>query len=412
MRKAKELKPLAIKQLTKPGLHFVGGVAGLGLQVLPTGGRSWVLRVMIGDKRRNLGLGGFPDVTLTGAREAARQAREKIKVGIDPIAEKRAARSALSAARDKALTFQAAAEAYIAAHEAGWRNAKHREQWAHSLASFAFPKIGHLLVQDVQLSHVMAILEPIWLEKTETATRLRGRIEQVLDWATARGYRDGLNPARWRGHLDKLLAAPAKIAKVKHYAALPYAEMAGFMKRLRTMEGMGARCLEFTILCATRNGEARLSVWSEIDMEAAVWVIPGDRMKMGKEHRVPLSDAALSLLRALPRMAGTDLVFPASRGGPMSDMTLVAVLRRMEGVNAVVHGFRSSFRDWASETTNYPHNVAEMALAHAIGNKVEAAYRRGDLFEKRKLMMQDWAAFCAKTESGNVVSMKPKKVQA
>ncbi|MDE2135502.1 MAG: integrase arm-type DNA-binding domain-containing protein [Alphaproteobacteria bacterium] len=410
-RKAKELGALAVSRLTEPGAHAVGGVDGLTLQVTEAGARSWLLRYSAGVKRREMGLGSYPTLTVAGARDAARQAREQIRAGIDPIAEKKAARSALSAAQGKEKTFKACAEDYIAAHEAGWRNAKHREQWGHSLASFAYPKIGNMLVRDVELPHVMAILEPIWQTKTETATRLRGRIEQVLDYAAVCGHRDGLNPARWRGHLDKTLTAPAKIAKVKHYAALPFSEMGDFMKRLRKQEGTGARAVEFAILTAARSGEVRLSVWSEIDMEAAVWTVPAERMKAGKEHRVPLSADAVKLLRALPRMAGTALVFPASRGGPMSDMTMVAVLRRM-GVNAVVHGFRSSFRDWASEQTNYPHNAAEMALAHSIGNKVEAAYRRGDLFEKRKLMMQDWAAFCAKTESGNVVSIKSKKVRA
>ena len=393
-RKAKELGPLAVSKLSDPGLHFVGGVSGLALQVLPTGGRTWVLRATIGDKRRDMGLGGYPDVTLAGARVAARSARELIRSGKDPIVEARAAASALRASRASNVTFEQAARSYIAAHEAAWRNAKHAQQWRNTLNTYAYPIVGSLLVRDVDLPHVMQILEPIWATKTETATRLRGRIEQVLDWAGARGYRDGLNPARWRGHLDKLLARPSKITRVEHQAAIPVADVGNFMQRLRRAGGMGARALEFAILTAARSGEVRGANWSEIDLTARVWTVPADRMKAGRAHRVPLSAPAIALLRKLPRMVGTNLVFPAPRGGMLSDMTLTAVVRRLK-VPAVPHGFRSTFRDWASEHTNYPRDVAEMALAHAIGDKVEAAYRRGDLFEKRRLMMAAWATFCA-----------------
>jgi integrase len=400
-RKANEMGALAVSRLTAPGMHYVGGVAGLALQVLPTGGRTWILRATIAGKRRDMGLGGYPDVTLAGAREAARIARDKIRNGVDPIAERKAAQIALRANPGKEMTFKAAALAYIAAHEAGWRNAKHAQQWKNSLQAHAYPVIGALSVRDVELSHITKILDPIWQTRTETATRLRGRIEQVLDWATVRGYREGLNPARWRGHLDKLLTAPSKVAKVKHHQALPWAEMGSFMKRLHEAEGMGARALEFTILTAARSGEVRGATWGEINLEAAEWNVPGERMKARKHHRVPLSAAAVALLKALPRAAGCDLVFPATRGGQLSDMTLTAVLRRM-GVEAVPHGFRSTFRDWASECTNYPRDAAEMALAHTIGDKVEAAYRRGDLFEKRVLMMADWATFLAKAQTNSI----------
>jgi integrase len=392
-RKAKELAPIVVSRLKKPGLHFVGGVSGLGLQVLPTGGRTWVLRVTIGGKRRDMGLGGYPDVTLSGAREAARKAREMIRDGKDPITEARAAASALRASRAKDMTFQQAAWAYIAAHESGWRNAKHVQQWKNTLSAYVFPSIGGLSVRHIELVHILSILEPIWKTKTATATRLRGRLEQILDWATARGHRNGLNPARWRGHLDKLLVRPSKVSRVEHHSALPYLEIGSFMQRLRELVGSGARALEFAILTAARSGEVRGATWPEIDFDKAIWTIPDQRMKLGREHRVPLSTAALTLLRALPRIHGTVLVFPAPRGGPLSDMTLTAVVRRM-GVAAVPHGFRSTFRDWASECTNYPRDAAEMALAHAIGDKVEAAYRRGDLFEKRRRMMADWASFC------------------
>jgi integrase len=410
-RKASELGALVVSRLNQPGLHFVGGVSGLALQVLPTGARTWVLRATIGNRRRDMGLGGYPDVTLAGAREAARAARDQIRAGIDPIQQKRAVRSALCAAQGKAISFKECAETYLRAHEAGWKNAKHRQQWTNSLAAYAYPKIGGLLARDIELTHVMAILEPIWQTKTQTAKRLRGRIEHVLDWATTRGYRDGLNPARWRGHLDKLLAAPSKMAKVKHHRALPLHDMGEFIGRLRSAAGTGARALEFLILTAARSGEVRGATWEEIDLEGRTWTIPAARMKAGKDHRVALSRSAVKLLSDLPRDAGAKLVFHAPRGGQLSDMTLTAVVRRM-GTKAVPHGFRSTFRDWAAECTNYPREVAEMALAHSIGNKVEAAYRRGDLFEKRKLMMADWATFCAKPRSGAVITMERKKATA
>ncbi len=404
--KAKELGPLAVSKLTAPGLHFVGGVAGLALQVLPGGGRTWVLRATMGGRRRDMGLGGYPDVPLADARNAARKARELIREGLDPIEEARALISARRATAAKDITFKAATAAYIAAHEAGWRNAKHAQQWTNTLAAYAEPVIGDLLVRDIELTHILAILEPIWTAKTETATRLRGRIEQVLDWATARGHRQGLNPARWRGHLDKLLAKPSKVARVEHRTALPVSEIGAFIADLRGAEGMGARALEFVILTAARSGEVRGATWAEIDLKARTWTIPGARMKAGREHRVPLSDQAVALLEALPRVEGIDLVFVAPRGGALSDMTLTAVLRRMK-VPAVPHGFRSTFRDWASERTNYPRDAAEMALAHAIGDKVEAAYRRGDLFEKRRRMMADWATFCGQpVVSEGVVSIR------
>ncbi len=388
---------MEVSRLAVPGLHFVGGVAGLAMQIQTSGARSWVLRISIAGKRREMGLGGFPDVTLADARRRARDEREKADRGVDPIDERRFAAIKLRAEQAKAFTFKASALAYIEAHEPGWRNAKHAEQWRNTLAS-TYPSIGQLQVRDVTLPHVLGVLEPIWKVRTETASRLRGRIESVLDWATVRGYRDGLNPARWKGHLDHLLPSPGKIKKTGHHAAVPVGEVGAFMKALRAMEGIGARALEFVILTAARSGEVRGATWREIDLDAATWTVPGVRMKAGKEHRVPLSAASLALLRGLSRSSGTDLVFPAPRGGVLSDMTLVAVIRRMQ-IEAVPHGFRSSFRDWCSERTSYPREVAEMALAHTIGNKVEAAYRRGDLLEKRRPMMRDWAAFCAKPEA-------------
>lgn len=404
-RKARELGPLAVSRLTEPGFHFVGGVAGLALQVLPTGGRSWVLRVTIGNKRRNMGLGGYPDVTLARAREKARDARELIENGKDPIAARAEAKRSLKAADAFTITFSEAAKSYIGAHEASWRNDKHRQQWRNSLEAYANPVIGKLPVREIDRANVLKILDPIWQTKTETAKRVRGRIEQVLDWATVRGYREGLNPARWRGWLEHELSKPSKVAKVKHHTALDWREIGAFMVRLRKAEGMGARALEFAILTACRSGEVRGALWAEIDLDAAIWTIPADRMKASKEHSVPLSDAAVALLKALPRMAGTDYVFPAPRGGQLSDMTLSAVLRRMN-LDAVPHGFRSTFREWAGESSGHPREVIEHALAHQLADKAEAAYQRGSLFPKRVKLMQDWANFCAKPLPANVIPMQ------
>lgn len=392
-RKAKELSALEVGRLTVPGNHAVGGVAGLYLYVNDAGARSWVLRVMVGDKRRHMGLGGFPDVTLSQAKEKARQARVAIGQGMDPIVERKAVLSKLRAQQAQEKTFEQAANAYIESHGDGWRNPKHRAQWFSTLETYAFPVMGKLLVRDVALEHVLSVLEPIWKSKTETASRLRGRIENVLDWASARQYRTGENPARWKGMLDKLLPAPTKVKKVEHHRALSIDALPGFMTQLSGRVGTAARALEFTILTAARSGEVRGANWSEIDLENRVWTVPAERMKAGKEHRVPLSQEALRVLRAQPMIAGVDLVFPAPRGRSLSDMALTEVMRRME-VDAVPHGFRSTFRDWAGERTHFPRDLAEQALAHTLESKVEAAYRRGDALEKRRVMMQAWADYC------------------
>jgi integrase len=394
---AKELSALVVSRLKKPGMHAVGLVPGLHLQVTDSGARSWILRIKMGDKRPEIGLGGYPAVTLADARQKAREYRDHIRSGRDPVAERRAANSARDAANAAALTFKQCAEKYIEAHEAGWRNAKHAAQWRNTLEQYAYPVVGETIVRHVALPQVLAVLEPIWKAKTETASRLRGRLEAVLDWAAIRGYREADNPARWRGHLDKLLPRPSKVARKKHHPALTIAQIGTFMTRLRAVEGEGAKALEFAILTAARSGEVRGATWSEIDLKTAVWTVPGSRMKAGKEHRVPLSPAAVALLAARTKGVADDLVFESPRGGQLSDMTLTAVLRRLK-IEAVPHGFRSTFRDWVAERTNYPNEVAEMALAHAIGDKVEAAYRRGDLFEKRRRMMEDWAAFLDKEE--------------
>ncbi len=393
-RKAKELTALVVGRLSVPGHHTVGGVDGLYLYINAAGARSWVLRTMVGGKRRHMGLGGFPDVPLAKAREKARSAREEIAKGIDPIAQRTAAASLLRAQQATEKTFEQAAEAYIEAHGDTWKNAKHRAQWTSTLETYAYPFMGKLLVRDIGQEHVLNALEPIWKTKNETASRLRGRIESVLDWATVRKYRTGENPARWKGHLDMLLPASSKVQKVEHHRALPIDLMPNFIVELRKREGIAARALEFAIFCAARSGEVRGACWSEIDLGTGVWTIPALRMKSGKEHRVPLTESTIRILNAQSRQDGNDLVFPAPRGGQLSDMTLTAVMRRMK-VDAVPHGFRSTFRDWAGERTNYPREMAEQALAHTLVNKVEAAYRRGDALEKRRQMMEDWAKFCA-----------------
>jgi integrase len=361
-KKAKELKPIEVARLTASGFHAVGGVAGLHLRVSDSGARSWIARLLVGRKRRDIGLGGYPDVPLSQARERTREAREKIRNGIDPVEARRAALTSLRGT----LTFDQAAERLISAKSPEWKNAKHAAQWVATLKTYASPTVGNMPVDQIELSHVVDILTPIWREKTETATRLRSRIEAVLSWATASGYRSGENPARWRGNLDAgILPRAGKIRKVVHHAAVPIDDVPGFMAQLRQREGVAARALEFLILTATRSGEVRGAQWSEIDLEAATWTIPAERMKAGKAHSVPLTAPALAILREIPRVAGSDIVFWGASGGPLSDMTLSAIMRRMK-VDAVPHGFRSSFRDWASERTNYPLQVSEMVLVLAL----------------------------------------------
>ncbi len=405
---AKVKTPIEIQRLVTPGFHSVGYVPGLHLRIKPTGTRYWVLRATVGALRRDIGLGAYPGVTLAEAREKAKSARDAIATGTDPVDTAREARSALKAAQAKAVTFEEAAAAYIATHKVSWSNQKHAKQWTSTLTTYAYPVIGSMLVRHVEQAHVLKILGSIWETKTETATRLRSRIESVMDWARGRGYCTGDNPAAWKGNLDAQLPAPEKVTKVKHHSALPANQVGSFMSRLKSSEGVGARALEFVILTAARSGEVRGATWAEIDLKAKLWTVPAERMKMRKEHRVPLSEAAIRILNDLSnqRVAGVELIFAGSKGGAISDMTMTALLRRME-VDAVPHGFRSTFRDWVSECTNYPGDVAEMALAHAIGDKVEAAYRRGDLFEKRRRLMDDWAAFLAlpSVTDSNVIPM-------
>jgi len=389
------LTPLNVKN-AKPGRHADG--QGLHLLVKESGSRSWVYRYMIRGTSRDVGLGaaGPGGLSLADARDVATALRLKVKAGIDPLAERQEAEAAAiaraQAAKAASVTFRTAADTYIAANEGNWRNDKHRQQWKNTLSTYAYPIIGDLAVADITTGHVLQILEPIWKEKAETASRLRGRIETILDAAKARGHRDGENPARWRGHIAQILPPRAKLTR-GHHKALPYEALPGFITRLRMREAVAAKALEFTILTGARSGEVIGALWEEIDLDKAIWTVPAERMKAGKEHRVPLSPRAVQILEATSQF-GSKWLFPATRGGKMSSMAMTMLLRRMD-VAVTVHGFRSAFRDWAAECTSYAHEVAEMALAHTIENKVERAYRRGDLFEKRRLLMDEWATYCS-----------------
>ena len=393
-KKAKELSAVQVKRLERPGFHAVGGVAGLHLQVKESGARSWILRSVVGSRRRDIGLGGYPDITLAGARDKAREAREQILQGIDPIEARKAARLALIAEQALQLTFAEAAVQCHATKAPEFRNAKHASDWISSIIRYANPKIGKLSVAQVELAHIVSVLKPIWTTKTETATRVRQRIEAILSWAAVSGYRTGDNPARWKGNLEHALAKPSKVRKVKHFAALPWQKVGAFMVDLRMRDGISARALEFAILTATRSGEVRGATWEEIDFDTKVWTIPSERMKAGKPHRVPLSGPVIDLLNKMPRFEGSPYVFSSVRGGRLSDMALSAVTRRMK-VDAVPHGFRSSFKDWCRSSTAYPDEVSELALAHVSSDATRVAYARDELLPKRTNLMRDWAKYCA-----------------
>jgi integrase len=383
-----------VKQTKEPGYHGDGG--GLVLRVTDNGVKGWLYRYKANGKVREMGLGPVRDVSLAEAREAAREARRLRRAGIDPIDAKRARKDSAKLEAAKAVTFTECAESYIKAHRAGWTSAKHAEQWETTLRTYAYPVFGSLQVAAVDTALVLKALEPIWATKNETAGRVRGRIESVLDWAKVRGYRHGENPARWRGHLDKMLARPSKVQPVEHHAAMPYAALPGFMTKLRTRGGAGALALEFCILTAARSGEVFGARWSEIDMAAAVWVIPKERMKARVEHRVPLSVSALAVLRRAEALKVNDLVFPGQKPGRgLSDIGMSWVIEAMGHSDITTHGFRSSFRDRAAERTTFQREVIEAALAHAVGDKTERAYARSDLFDKRRELMTAWATYCS-----------------
>jgi integrase len=389
----RKLSAVFVTQVTQPGRYHDGG--GLYLQVRGTDKKAWLFRF----RRRWMGLGPVRDVSLAEARAAAAKCRKMLLAGIDPLEARRSDKRKVLAG----TSFKECAERYIASHQAAWRNLKHRQQWSGTLSTYAYPVLGDFPVATVDTGLILKVLEPIWTTKAETASRLRGRIESVLDWAKARDYRQGDNPARWRGHLDHLLPAPRKVRAVNHLAALPYVEMPEFMQALRECDGVAPRALEFVILTAARTGEAIGATWDEIAGD--VWTIPGARMKSGREHRVPLSDAALELLSNLPRENG--YLFAGMRpNSHLSDTAMLKLLERMGRADLTTHGFRSTFRDWVSERTNYPRDIAEAALAHAISDKTEAAYRRGDALDKRRRLMAEWARYCAEPiPTGGVVAL-------
>lgn len=403
-KKAKELSAIAVSKLKKQGRHAVGGVDGLYLRIAGQS-RSWVFSFTIGTRinakdqevprRRFMGLGSFPEVSLADAREKAREYRKMIRDGIDPLEEQKKSKIKAAEKSAKKITFTDCVESVLAMKATELKNVKHLAQWRTTLETYAYPFIGKKCVNDITKSDILKILEPIWLIKNETASRVRGRIETVLDYAKAREYFTGDNPAAWKGCLKPLLPQPKKIQNTKHHAALPYSEIKQFMLELRKRNGIAARALEFSILTVARSNEVRGASWSEIDFESCIWIIPSERMKAGKEHRVPLSSLTINLLKEIPRFIGNDLIFPAPRGGRLSDMSLTAVLKRMDYGHITQHGFRSTFRDWAGETTNFAREVIEHALAHQLKDKSEAAYQRGDLLAKRAKLMYEWTEYCA-----------------
>ncbi|MDZ7594424.1 MAG: integrase arm-type DNA-binding domain-containing protein [Thiobacillus sp.] len=420
------LTELKIKH-AKPGYWL--DADGLYLQVSDSGAKSWIYRFQINGRRREMGLGSLGHVAAKEARRRAAEARSMVHNKVDPLEHRKqqaqagAVRAAEVAAG--AITFKKVSLEYIEANRAGWKKDKHANQWLSSLSSHAYPVMGETPVGEIDTAIVLEVLNPIWLTKTETAKRLRGRIEQILSYAKVKGYRQGENSAAWRGHLENVLPQPGKIAPVIPQPALPYDRMSEFTGMLRQREGVSVLCLEFVTLTACRSGEALQAKWSEIDEEKRVWIIPADRMKVNREHRVPLSDSALAVLAKAKEICQGEYIFPGVRSGkPMTDMSLSMLVRRMNesrakqglekwvdkrsGGEIVPHGLRSSFRDWAAEATHYPGEMAEMALSHTVGNKVEAAYRRGDMFEKRRQMMADWAAWCEPKKSATVTPAKSK----
>ncbi|MCF7996180.1 MAG: integrase arm-type DNA-binding domain-containing protein [Chromatiaceae bacterium] len=392
-----------------PGKHEDG--EGLRLVVTKTGSRKWVLRYQLSGRRREMGLGTYPAVSLKLARDKAAQARSQAAQGVDPI-------SARAKVETTTPTFTQAAARFIRSKRHEWSNRKHARQWAATIRTYAKPVIGQKPVDTITTEQVLAILQPLWTSRTETAKRVQGRIENILDFASAMKWRDQSNPARWRGHLDKLLPSATKVKRqqnggtTRHHPAMPYSAVPGFMSELQQLGSVSALALQFTILTAARTSEVLLATWSEVDLEAAIWTIPASRTKARREHRVPLTEAAMAVLRRVPRVEGNNHIFTGARQGrPLSNMAMLQVMRGLGyGVNGdrgdyVPHGFRSGFRDWAGEVSSFPRDVCEMALGHVIESKVEAAYRRGDLFEKRRRMMSEWAEWCGKGTEKNVVNI-------
>jgi len=393
---AKALTAIEVKRIDGKGFHMVGTVSGLGLKISASGARSWILRTQIKSRRTDMGLGAYPAITLARAHELARAAKDSIKDGRDPINERRDTQAA------NEWTFQRCAEIYIKTYRPTWKSDKHAQQWENTLATYAYPKIGKTPVRNITMANVLEVIEPDWKKKTETMNRVRQRLEAVLAWAGVHGYREKYNPAVWHNNIAKVLPKP-KDSKPEPHPALQIKDVQAFTKALNAADGQGAKCLFFEMLTACRSGEARGATWSEIDLEAAEWLIPAERMKAGAAHRVPLSDAAVTLLKSLVKFEGTDLIFVGNENKQLSDMTLGAVIKRMnepkviwtddKGRPVVPHGLRSTFGTWAQDKTHYPSELREHALAHRVGNATTQSYERGDQFEKRRGMMQAWADF-------------------
>jgi integrase len=401
-RTLNRLTTLKVSRTKRPGMYADGG--GLYLRIADGGSKQWIYRYVTNGRCRDMGIGPCHVLTLAEARERARNASKLRLDGLDPIAYKREQRSAAIVAAAKAMSFRQCAEGFIKDNEAEWTHPKHRQAWEMTLAKYVYPKLGELPVKMIDTTLVLDAIKPLWARVPETASRVRGRIEAVLGWATVHNYRTGDNPARWQNHLEQVLPARTKVAKIEHHAALPYAQAAGFMGKLRQDTSIMARCLEFITLTAARLGEAAGATWKEIDLEARTWTIPAKRMKAGKEHKVPLSPAAIALLKDMRAIRQSDYVFPGyKQGRPLGHNAVWTVAKRAGGADITVHGLRSTFRDWAAERTNFPNEVVEMALAHAIPSAVEAAYRHGDLFEKRRRLMEAWAEFCGKPAAGGKI---------
>ena len=405
-KKAAGLTARQVQTVKTPGMFADGN--GLYLQVTPTGGKTWIFRYQIAGRRREMGIGPLSAYSLADARERAAAARRLVIEGADPIEQRAQQEAAIALTAARAMTFRECAEAFIDTNRARWSNAKHAAQWTATLETYAYPVIGDLPIAGIDTTLVLKVVEPIWRTKTETASRVRGRIEAVLDYAKVRGYRDGDNPARWKGHLHMILPAKGAVAPVEHHASIAYADMPAFWPRLQVQDGLGARALELCILTACRSGEVLGARWDEVDIDRQIWTIPAERMKAGAEHRVPLTEPAVALLLKMASIRRGDFVFEGQSNRPLSNMAMAMVLRRM-GIDATPHGFRSTFRTWTAECTLAPHEVAEAALAHTIGDRVVAAYQRGDLFEKRRKLMEGWALFCTTpTATGNVVPLARK----
>jgi integrase len=402
-RPLNRLTALKVKRAKGPGMYADGG--SLYLRIAEGGSRQWIFRYVANGRMRDMGIGPVHTLTLQEARERAIEARKLRLDGIDPIDHKRAQRASGVAAAAKQMTFKQCAEGFIKDNEAEWTNPKHRLEWRVTLGKYVFPKLGSLPVEAIDTPLVLSVIKPLWERVPVTAKRVLGRIENVLGWASVHHCRSGDNPARWRGHLEHALPAVSKVAKVEHFSALPYAEISAFMGTLRKDTSVAARCLEFIALTATRLSEAISATWAEIDFDNRVWTVPAARMKAGKEHRVPLSDAAVAALKAMQAIRQSGFIFPGRDGGPIADNTVWRAAKKAGGTT--VHGLRSTFRDWSAEHTSFPREVCEMALAYAIPNAVEAAYRRGDLFEKRRKLMDAWAAYCGKLQGGgNLVPIR------